>query len=114
MARGVAVARLLLREGARVYASDAGGSDAVAQAAAALRAEGIAAESGGHDLARIRAASLVVVSPGVPPEREQRVAQLAMKLERGLLRLARELVPGTDCKTVITAIDAVAHQGTKF
>ncbi|HEY5492769.1 MAG TPA: hypothetical protein VIK25_16360, partial [Gemmatimonadaceae bacterium] len=64
---GIAAARLLMREGGRVYASDAGNSAAVAQAAAELRAAGIAVDSGTHDLARIAAATLVVASPGVPP-----------------------------------------------
>ena len=43
-ASGAAVARLLARRGVRVYASDAGTSDGVAETAAALNAEGIVAE----------------------------------------------------------------------
>lgn len=113
---GVAVARLLAREGARVYASDAGPGDAVAQAAAGLRADGIAAEGGRHDLARIRAASLVVVSPGVPPEappvaaaREAGVPvvgelEVALHALRGVPYIA---TTGTNGKSTVTAL--IAH-----
>lgn len=113
---GIAVARLLVREGARVYASDAGSGDAVAQAAAALRAEGIATDGGRHDMARIRKASLVVVSPGVPPEalpiaaaRESGVPvvselEVALHLLRGVPYIA---VTGTNGKSTVTAL--VAH-----
>jgi UDP-N-acetylmuramoylalanine--D-glutamate ligase len=64
---GRAVSTLLQRAGARVYASDAGSSPAVAETAAMLQASGVAADVGRHDLDRIRRASLVVVSPGVSP-----------------------------------------------
>jgi UDP-N-acetylmuramoylalanine--D-glutamate ligase len=64
---GRAVATLLRRAGARVYASDAAVSPAVAAAAAALETAGASVDVGRHDLDRIRGASLVVVSPGVPP-----------------------------------------------
>ncbi|MFN5153976.1 MAG: UDP-N-acetylmuramoyl-L-alanine--D-glutamate ligase, partial [Gemmatimonadota bacterium] len=66
-ASGAAAARLFARAGARVYVSDAGRGDRVQQVAAALRAEGVDAETGMHDLARIARAGTVVVSPGVPP-----------------------------------------------
>ncbi len=65
---GVAAARLLRRLGLAVYASDAGTGEALVDAAARLRAEGCEAETGRHDLARIARASVVVVSPGVPPD----------------------------------------------
>ena len=64
---GRAVAALLGRAGARVYASDASSAPAVAEAAAALHAAGVAVDVGLHDVDRVRRASLVVVSPGVPP-----------------------------------------------
>ncbi|MFA6168152.1 MAG: UDP-N-acetylmuramoyl-L-alanine--D-glutamate ligase [Gemmatimonadaceae bacterium] len=113
---GVAVARLLAREGARVYASDSGSSDAVTQAAAALRVEGIAADGGRHDLVRIRAASLLVVSPGVPPEAPAIAAaraagvtvvgeiEVALHVLRGVPYLA---ITGTNGKSTVTAL--VAH-----
>ena len=112
---GLAAARLLAREGARVYASDAGASEAVHAAAAALRAEGLSADSGTHDLARIRAASLAVVSPGVPPDaaplaaaREANVpivgeVEVALHALRGVPYLA---ITGTNGKSTVTALAA--------
>jgi len=64
---GRAVATLLARGGADVYASDVGRSPEIEATAAALRAEGVVVDVGVHDQARIVSASLVVVSPGVPP-----------------------------------------------
>jgi UDP-N-acetylmuramoylalanine--D-glutamate ligase len=113
---GIAAARLLARGGARVYVSDAGTGDVVAQAAAMLRAEGIAADGGVHDMARIRAASLVVVSPGVPPSalpiqaaRESGVPvvgelEVALHALPGVPYVA---VTGTNGKSTVTAL--VAH-----
>jgi UDP-N-acetylmuramoylalanine--D-glutamate ligase len=64
---GRAVAMLLRRAGAQVYASDTGRSPATVATAAALQTDGVAIDVGHHDLDRIRRASLVVASPGVPP-----------------------------------------------
>src|SRR5918994_1093348 len=66
--RGRSVAILLARSGNSVYASDSGSSPALQATAAELRGEGVHVQLGGHDLARIERASLVVVSPGVPPD----------------------------------------------
>jgi UDP-N-acetylmuramoylalanine--D-glutamate ligase len=113
---GSAAARLLAREGARVYASDAGKGEHIAEAAAALRAEGMSADAGMHDLARIRAASLVVVSPGVPPDAPPLVAardagvpvvaelEVALHALPGVRVIA---VTGTNGKSTVTAL--VAH-----
>lgn len=60
---GVAAARLLARRGAQVTVTDQKNDIA---AAAALVEQGIALELGGHDVRTLRAADLVVVSPGVP------------------------------------------------
>ena len=65
---GRAVAALLARAGAKVYASDAGRSPTLEATRTYLHAEGVDAELGRHDHARIGRASLVVVSPGVPPD----------------------------------------------
>jgi UDP-N-acetylmuramoylalanine--D-glutamate ligase len=113
---GVAAARLLARAGARVYASDAGSGAAVREAAAALGADGIAAEHGGHDLARVARAAAVVASPGVPPE----APPLVRARERGIpvlseIEIALRALPGvpyiavtgTNGKTTVTAL--VAH-----
>ena len=112
---GIAAARLLMREGGRVYASDAGNSAAVAQAAAELRAAGIAADSGTHDLARIarrlagrrqprraarRAAAGRRARAGVPVVGEMEVALLAL---RGVPYIA---VTGTNGKSTVTALAA--------
>ena len=47
---GRAAAELLARQGVAVYASDAGSSPAALQAAAELRAMGVSADVGAHDL----------------------------------------------------------------
>lgn len=62
---GLAATRLLHRQGARVFVSDAGESEALHQTATALQGEGIAAEVGQHS-AKALACDLLVRSPGVP------------------------------------------------
>jgi UDP-N-acetylmuramoylalanine--D-glutamate ligase len=117
---GVAATRLLLREGARVYASDLGADGPVADAAQGLRAVGAAVDLGGHDLARIGRAALAVVSPGVPPTappvaaaRDAGVPVWA-EAELGLRALGGAIpfiaVTGTNGKTTTTAL--VAHMLT--
>lgn len=113
---GLAAAELLAREGARVYASDAGTSATVEKNAASLATLSIAVDAGRHDLDRIRAASLLVVSPGVPPEaaplvaaREAGVAivgevEVALHALRGVRYIA---VTGTNGKSTVTAL--IAH-----
>jgi UDP-N-acetylmuramoylalanine--D-glutamate ligase len=64
---GVAVSRLLVRQGYPVYASDARDVPANREAAAELSASGCAVDVGSHDLPRIARAAFVVASPGVPP-----------------------------------------------
>ena len=64
---GRAVAELLIRNGLRVYASDATSTPATEKAAGELRALGVDVDVGTHDLFRIRRAQRLVVSPGVPP-----------------------------------------------
>ena len=65
---GTAVSTLLAREGARVYASDAGTSASIDSSVALLRPLGVDVDAGRHDLDRIARATLVVASPGVPPK----------------------------------------------
>jgi UDP-N-acetylmuramoylalanine--D-glutamate ligase len=110
---GNAVVTLLRRAGARVYASDAGSSTAVAESAARLRRGGIAVDVAHHDLERIGRASLVVVSPGVPPTSPPlvaaRVANVPVVSE---VEIALRFLPdaryvaitGTNGKTTTTAI----------
>ena len=64
---GLAAARLALGRGAKVYASDAGASEAVQEAAEQVRALGGDAEAGGHDLGKLAACDRIVLSPGIPP-----------------------------------------------
>ncbi len=110
---GVAASRLLRREGVAVYASDSGSSDTVREGAAAIRAEGANADIGSHDLERIARASLVVASPGVPPEaaplaraREAHVPVVS-EIEIALRALPEAkviAVTGTNGKTTTTAL----------
>ena len=110
---GRAVAELLSRSGAAVYASDAGTGDAVEHAARALEHLGVSVQRGGHDLARIAASALVVASPGVPPDapplaaaRDAGVA-IVSELEVALQYLPGQryiAVTGTNGKTTTTSL----------
>ncbi len=115
-ASGRAAARLLARERMRVYASDAGAGERTQEAAAGLRAEGIDAEAGRHDLERIGRAQVVVVSPGVPPDAppvalaSARGIPVFSEIEVGLRALPGVPyigVTGTNGKTTVTAL--IAH-----
>src|SRR6185369_3233682 len=110
---GRAVAELLRRAGADVYASDAKAGHAVLRAALALEPLGVDVEKGGHDLDRITRSALVVVSPGVPPDAPPmsaaRNAGVAIvgELEVALQFLPHEryiAVTGTNGKTTTTAL----------
>ncbi|MFN8572842.1 MAG: UDP-N-acetylmuramoyl-L-alanine--D-glutamate ligase [Gemmatimonadaceae bacterium] len=113
---GEAVSRLLRSHHARVYASDAGSSPALMRVAESLRAVGAQVDVGHHDLARVAAASTVIVSPGVPPDAEvlQRARaagvpivseiEVALSFMPGLRYIA---VTGTNGKSTVTAL--VAH-----
>jgi UDP-N-acetylmuramoylalanine--D-glutamate ligase len=113
---GVAATRLLARDGVRVYASD--GSDHPYADVHGLRGlPGVDLEVGRHDLAKIRAAAGLVVSPGVPPDaaplvaaREARV-EIVSELDFGFRALAGQVrciaITGTNGKTTTTAL--IAH-----
>lgn len=110
---GRAVATLLRRAGARVYASDAGTSPAIAATAAALQTDGAVVDVGRHDLDRIRRASLVVASPGVPPASPTLVAAREAGIPIvGEIEIALRFLPdaryvaitGSNGKTTTTAI----------
>jgi UDP-N-acetylmuramoylalanine--D-glutamate ligase len=112
---GRAVATLLARTGAQVYASDSGTGKAIESTAAALRAEQIEVQIGAHDLDRIARASLVVVSPGVPPSAPPIAAAKARGIEvvseveialRMLPNLPYIAITGTNGKTTTTALTA--------
>jgi UDP-N-acetylmuramoylalanine--D-glutamate ligase len=63
-ASGEAAAHLVLNKGGQVYVSDLRTEAPAAVGAADLRALGAQVDLGGHDLERIAASDLVVVSPG--------------------------------------------------
>lgn len=110
---GTAVSRLLRAAGLTVYASDASSSETARTAAGLLEAEGVSVQVGGHDLARIAGASVVVVSPGVPPDAPPLVAarmagvpvvsevEIALRLQPALRIIA---TTGTNGKTTTTAL----------
>jgi UDP-N-acetylmuramoylalanine--D-glutamate ligase len=74
-ASGVAAARLCLRRGARVVATDGKAREALSEEARALEQAGATLVAGGHAGAGIERADVVVVSPGVPPLAEVAAAE---------------------------------------
>jgi len=113
-ASGRAASELLLREKLRVYASDASSSDGAQRAAASLGRLGATVQTGGHDLARIARAAVVVASPGVPPDApplaRARAAGVPVvsEIEVGLRFLPAATryiaITGTNGKTTTTAM----------
>ncbi|GJG87677.1 UDP-N-acetylmuramoylalanine--D-glutamate ligase [Gemmatimonadetes bacterium T265] len=110
---GRSAAELLARDGHRVYASDAGSGPGARAAADVLATSGVDVEVGGHDLARVARAALVVASPGVPPD----AAPLAAARSAGVpvvgeVEVALHYLPdlhyvavtGTNGKTTTTAL----------
>lgn len=113
---GLAASVLLRRRGARVYASDASDSAATRGRAESVRATGADVTVGAHDLDRIAAACVVVVSPGVPPDAAPLVrareagVEVVSEVELGLSALGDVpviAVTGTNGKTTVTAL--IAH-----
>ncbi len=110
---GRAAAQLLTRAGAEVYASDSGASQSLANTAGALNSEGVSTDVGRHDLDRIARSSLVVASPGVPPDAPPFVAareagvDIVGEVEIGLRflpRLSYIAITGSNGKTTTTAL----------
>ena len=117
---GTAVSTLLAREGAHVYASDAGGGSGLDTSASLLRPLGVDVDVGHHDLERIAKATLVVASPGVPPS----APPLQRAREAGLpiiseIEVALHAIPalryiaitGTNGKSTVTALTAHLLRG---
>jgi UDP-N-acetylmuramoylalanine--D-glutamate ligase len=117
---GTAVSTLLAREGARVYASDAGTGSGVETSAALLRPLGVAVDVGRHDIERIARATLVVASPGVPPSAPplQRAREAGLPVI-GEIEVALHAIPalryiaitGTNGKSTVTALTAHLLRG---
>ena len=116
---GRAATRLALARGAAsVYASDAGAGALLEEARSELESLGAQVELGGHDVARIAAADLVVMSPGIPPDAPPlagfRGARVVGELELAYWYLAAPVaaVTGTNGKTTTTALlQAICERG---
>jgi UDP-N-acetylmuramoylalanine--D-glutamate ligase len=110
---GRSAAQLLVRAGADVYASDAATSSSLDATARTLQGEGVSTDTGRHDLDRIARASLVVASPGVPPDAAPFAAARAAGVDivseveiglRFLPRLSYIAITGSNGKTTTTAL----------
>jgi UDP-N-acetylmuramoylalanine--D-glutamate ligase len=108
---GIAAARLCARRGARVVATDRKGPGELPAEVLSLENEGVRLELGGHRRETFTGASLVVVSPGVPPTLPELQAArtagvpLIAELELGwrLLKGTVLAVTGTKGKSTTTA-----------
>lgn len=110
---GAAAAKLLLADGKRVYISDSGSAPGLEDIARQLRDIGAAVDTSGHDLARIKRASKVVVSPGIDPNvpavaaaREAKRPLISeIEVALGYLTGTRIIaITGTNGKTTTTAL----------
>jgi UDP-N-acetylmuramoylalanine--D-glutamate ligase len=112
---GRSVARLLATNGIKVYASDAGESEALTRVATELKQQNIAVDLGSHDFARIRKAAAVIASPGVPPDAPPLKAAteagvpIVSEIEAALWFLEGQnyvAITGTNGKTTTTSLTA--------
>ena len=112
---GRSVARLLASKGARVYASDAGTSDALTKVATELTQQKVEIDVGKHDFDRIRNAVAVIASPGVPPDAPPLDAArkagvpIVSEIEAALWFLEGQryvAITGTNGKTTTTSLTA--------
>jgi UDP-N-acetylmuramoylalanine--D-glutamate ligase len=119
---GRAAARLALARGDRVFASDAGDSPELREAAETVRGQGGEAEVGGHSVERLAACDVLVVSPGIPPTapilNDARLDAVPMvsELEYAYRELAAPVigVTGTNGKSTTTALTAHLLQAAEF
>jgi UDP-N-acetylmuramoylalanine--D-glutamate ligase len=116
---GRAAARLARARGAAsVYASDVAAGPVLERTRAELEALGIEVELGRHDPARLAAADLAVISPGIPPGSTP-LASLPgvrtvgeLELASWYLEAAIAAVTGTNGKTTTTALlQAMCERG---
>lgn len=109
---GLAAARLALRQGQSVFASDAGDTPELRAAAQEVRALGGEAEVGGHTPERLGECDVLVMSPGIPPDaavlRHPDVSEVprVSELEFSFRALEGRViaVTGTNGKTTTTAL----------
>jgi len=90
---GVAAAELCRAHGAAVVGTDGAPRERLSAEALALEGRGVKLALGGHDDAGLEAASLVVVSPGVPAFAALRAAEARGVPVIGELELAYRFVP---------------------
>ena len=120
MARsGVAAAHLCARRGALVVATDSKGAGQLPPEVMGLQQEGVRLELGTHRLETFTQASMIVVSPGVPPTMPELQAARAAgvpvvgELELGfrLLKGTVAAITGTKGKSTTTAaLGAMLHE----
>lgn len=118
---GIAAARFLLGQGARVTVSDSRSASALAGELPGLMDAGISVETGGHGLLTFRRQDLIVVSPGVPLQTPEvaRVRALGMPVIGELELASRFLegqviaITGSNGKTTTTALvgEILKHAG---
>lgn len=111
---GRSAARLARARGHDVFASDAGTSEEVQDAAAEVRALGGSAETGGHTVTQLAACDVLVLSPGVPPTARilsdpglvgvPRISELEFAFRE--LRAPVLAITGTNGKSTTTALTA--------
>ncbi len=109
---GRAAAKLALRQGAAVYATDAGDSAELRTAADELRMAGGVVELGGHSVDRLAACDVIVVSPGVPPTAtvlgDTRIAAVPriseLEFAARAIRSPMIAITGTNGKSTTTAL----------
>jgi UDP-N-acetylmuramoylalanine--D-glutamate ligase len=112
---GLAAARLALRRGARVYASDLTDNPPMQAAADELRQLGAEVELGRHDVQKLAACERIVLSPGIPPtaailrEPALRGVPIVPEIDLAFEQLGSPIVAvtGTNGKTTVTAL--IAH-----
>ena len=95
-----ALVRLLLREGAEPFVTDAGDSPKLELFAQELDGLGVAHERGGHTDAAFRDAAFVIPSPGVPPH----LPQIRAAADAGATVIGEVEFAATHCRSRILAV----------
>lgn len=114
---GIAAARLALRQGATVVATDSRERGQIPDAALALESEGAVLVLGGHPIEAFDGANLCVASPGVPPlavlERLASRMAVVSELEFGLRHsnAPTAFVGGTNGKSTTTTLTGAMLMG---